>query len=137
MKKLLPLFEVPGISLVNLQFGKEAGEIAENGLADRFFDPMNAVKTFSDTAAVVANLDLVISVDTAVAHLAGAMGKPVWMIDRFDTDWRWLLPREDSPWYSTMRIFRQGEFGVWDPVVDRAHQALAEWLETSESVPHG
>jgi tetratricopeptide (TPR) repeat protein len=133
MEKLLSLFEVAGISWVNLQFGKEAGEIARNGLTERFFDPMSAVKTFSDTAGVVANLDLVISVDTAVAHLAGAMGKPVWMLDRFDTDWRWLLPREDSPWYPTMRIFRQREFGDWQPVVDRARQALGEWVGATGS----
>jgi Flp pilus assembly protein TadD len=134
MKKLLPLFEVAGISWVNLQFGKETGEIAENGLSERFFDPMAAVKTFSDTAAVIANLDLVLSVDTAVAHLAGAMGKPVWMLDRFDTDWRWLLPREDSPWYPTMRIFRQREFGDWQPVVDRARQTLGEWVAATGSI---
>jgi hypothetical protein len=134
MKKLLPLFEVAGISWVNLQFGKETGEIAENRLTERFFDPMAAVKTFSDTAAVIANLDLVLSVDTAVAHLAGAMGKPVWMLDRFDTDWRWLLPREDSPWYPTMRIFRQREFGDWQPVVDRARQALGEWVAATGSI---
>lgn len=136
MKKLLPLFAVAGISWINLQFGKESAEIAENGLTERFFDPMNEVKTFSDTAAVIANLDLVISVNTAVAHLAGAMGKPAWMLDRFDTDWRWLLPREDSPWYRTMRIFRQREFGDWQPVVERACQALREWTAVPGNIAH-
>jgi len=131
LKRLMPLFQVPGLSWVNLQFGKEAAEIADNGLAERFFDPMASIKTFSETAAVVANLDLVISVDTAVAHLAGAMGKPVWMLDRFDTDWRWLPPREDSPWYPTVRIFRQHEFGNWQPVVERVSTALAEWALTA------
>jgi hypothetical protein len=128
LKKLLPLFDVAGVAWVNLQMGKEAAEIGDNGLAERCFDPMPAVKSFADTAAVVANLDLVVSVDTAVAHLAGAMGKPVWMLDRYDTDWRWLPPREDSPWYPTLRVFRQREFGDWQPVVAAAVGALQHWL---------
>ena len=66
---------------------------------------------FEDTAALVVNLDLVISVDTAVAHLAGALGKPVWLLNRFDADWRWLMNRDDSPWYPTLRQFRQPSFG--------------------------
>ena len=127
LAKLAPLFAVSGIDWVNLQFGKEAAEIAGNGLTDRFWDPMAAVKSFSDTAAIIANLDLVISVDTAVAHLAAAMGRPVWLLDRFDTDWRWLPPREDSPWYRSLRMFRQAEFGDWQPVVDRVSAGLAEW----------
>ncbi|MGE5470057.1 MAG: tetratricopeptide repeat protein [Bacteroidota bacterium] len=121
---LRPLIEGDAVDWVNLQFGKEAAEIAENGWAERFFDPMAEVRDFSDTAAIIAHLDLVISVDTAVAHLAGAMGKPVWMLDRFDTDWRWLPPREDCPWYPAMRIFRQQEMGSWDGVVARAGKAL-------------
>lgn len=130
LAKLKPLFAVPDIAWVNLQFGKESAEIGENGLTERLFDPMPEVKTFFDTAAVIAQLDLVISVDTAVAHLAGAMGKPVWMIDRFDTDWRWLLDREDSPWYRTMRIFRQTEMGAWGPVIDRVGEALRHFRQT-------
>lgn len=133
LQTLRPLFEVPGIAWVNLQFGKEAKEIADNGLADRVFDAMATIKTFSDTAAVVANLDLVVSVDTAVAHLAGAMGRPVWMLDRFDTDWRWLPPREDSPWYGSLRAFRQTEFGDWQPVVARALAALNEWTAAQQA----
>ena len=80
---------------------------------------------FSDTAALVEALDLVISVDTAVAHLAGALGKPVWLLNRLDTDWRWLLEREDSPWYPTMRIFRQPRFGDWTSVIGRVAEELA------------
>ena len=132
LKKLAPLFEVPGIAWVNLQFGKEAAEIADNGLSGRIHDPMSTIKTFSDTAALVANLDLVISVDTAVAHLAGAMGRPVWILDRFDTDWRWLPPREDSPWYRSLRMFRQTGFGEWQPVIERALVALTEWAACSD-----
>ena len=79
---------------------------------------------FADTAAVVAGLDLVIAVDTAVAHLAGAMGRPVWMLSRFMGCWRWLRDREDSPWYPGMRIFRQERAGDWAGVMGRVRSAL-------------
>ncbi len=80
---------------------------------------MDDCKDFLDTAALVANLDLVISVDTAVAHLAGALGKPVWLLNRFASKWRWGLAREDSPWYPTMRIFREPAPDSWDEVLER------------------
>ena len=70
-------------------------------------DPMDLARDFADTAAIIANLDLVISVDTSVAHLAGAMGKPVFLLDRYDNCWRWLHGRTDTPWYPSMTIFRQ------------------------------
>ena len=76
-------------------------------------------RSFADTAALVANLDLVICVDTAVAHLAGAMGKPVWVLMPFVPDWRWMLDREDSPWYPTMRLFRQRRMGDWTEPIER------------------
>jgi ADP-heptose:LPS heptosyltransferase len=79
---------------------------------------------FTDTAAIVSNLDLVITVDSAVAHLAGALGKPVWTLLPFAPDWRWMLSREDSPWYPTMRLFRQSAPGDWTSVMDRVSTAL-------------
>jgi len=81
-------------------------------------------KDFGDTAALIAELDLVISVDTAVAHLAGAMGKPVWILLPFHPDFRWLRDREDSPWYPTARLFRQRQDGLWDDVIARVAQEL-------------
>ncbi len=81
------------------------------------------LKDFSDTAAMIAQLDLVIAVDTAVAHLAGAMGKPVWLLLPRAPDWRWLLERDRSPWYPTTRLFRAGADG-WPPVVMAVAQAL-------------
>lgn len=117
LEQLSPLLQIPGISWVSLQKGGGAVQISEEGWSGRIFDPMGEVNDFSGTAAIIANLDLVISVDTSVPHLAGAMGKPVWLLDRFDTDWRWLLGRSDSPWYPTMRIFRQTKFGDWAGVV--------------------
>jgi ADP-heptose:LPS heptosyltransferase len=80
---------------------------------------------FSDTAAFIDNLDLVISVDTSTAHLAGAMGKPVWILNRFDTCWRWLLDRSDSPWYPSVTLLRQPARGDWTSVVADARQRLA------------
>jgi len=73
--------------------------------------------SFSETAALIANVDLVVSVDTAIAHLAGAMGKPVWILLPFNPDWRWLLDRSDSPWYPTARLYRQTKIGDWDSVM--------------------
>jgi len=80
---------------------------------------------FADTAALIANLDLLITVDTAVAHLAGALGKPVSMLLKFRPDWRWLLDRSDSPWYPTMRLFRQPNRGDWDTPIGQIADALA------------
>ena len=77
------------------------------------------------TAAIVEALDLVVSVDTAVAHLAGALGKPVLLLDRYDNCWRWLHGREDTPWYPTMRILRQERAGDWPPVIARAAAIVA------------
>jgi ADP-heptose:LPS heptosyltransferase len=84
------------------------------------------LRDFSDTAAVLANLDLVISVDTAVAHLAGAMARPAWTLLKFAPDWRWLLGRGDCPWYPTMRLFRQQAPGAWDAVIEEVAQALQQ-----------
>jgi hypothetical protein len=79
---------------------------------------------FDDTAALIEALDLVISVDTATAHLAGALGKPVWLLNRAESDWRWLTDRTDSPWYPTMRVFRQRQSRQWEPVLREVAEAL-------------
>src|ERR1700746_3962756 len=79
---------------------------------------------FSDTAAIISNLDLVISVDTSVVHLAGALGKPVWILLPFVPDWRWLLDREDSPWYPAARLFRQATRGDWSRVIEKVSAEL-------------
>lgn len=83
---------------------------------------------FSDTAALIESLDLVISVDSAVAHLAGALGKPVWILLPYVADWRWLLEREDSPWYPSARLFRQASRGDWQDVLQRVSDELSRWL---------
>jgi hypothetical protein len=86
-------------------------------------------KDFSDTAAVIANLDLVITVDTAVAHLAGAMGKTTWILLPFDPDWRWMTERLDSPWYPTVRLFRQDRPGDWNGVMSSVCNALEQRMQ--------
>jgi hypothetical protein len=86
------------------------------------------IRDFSDTAALIVNLDLVISIDTSVAHLAGALGKPVWTLLPWVPDWRWMLDREDSPWYPTMRLFRQPSFRDWDSVIGRVRAELEKQI---------
>jgi hypothetical protein len=83
---------------------------------------------FSDTAALIENLDLVISVDTSVAHLAGALGKPFWLLNRYNSCWRWLRERDDSPWYPTARLFRQDATRDWDRVIARVQAALDDYV---------
>ena len=120
---LAPLGLVPDVRLVSLQKGPAAAEARTAGFD--LLDVMDDVGDFADTAAIVANLDLVISVDTSVVHLAGALGKPVFLLDRYDNCWRWLSGREDSPWYPSLRIFRQRQSGDWEPVIVRVATALA------------
>lgn len=97
----------------------------ENGkFSPHVIDLTGEIRDFADTAALIQNLDLVISIDTAVAHLAGALGKPVWTLLPFVPDWRWLLDREDSPWYPTMRLFRQPSPGDWHSVISRVGEEL-------------
>jgi tetratricopeptide (TPR) repeat protein len=120
---LLPLLKMDGVRFVSLQKGDAVNQIpADSALIDW----SEELTDFAETAALVANLDLVISVDTAVAHLAGALGKPVWLLNRFASEWRWLHNREDSPWYPDMRIFNQDEAGDWEAVVSRIVPALSQ-----------
>jgi hypothetical protein len=81
---------------------------------------------FTDTAALIENLDLIISVDTSTAHLAAAMGKPVWILNRFDNCWRWLLNRTDSPWYPTVKLYRQETKGDWESVCKNVYEDLSK-----------
>lgn len=124
LRPLLPLFEVPGVRFFGLQMGDGRQDMA--GLAlPRFTDLGAEIGDFGDSAAIMANLDLVISSCTAPAHLAGALGVPLWVLLPFSPDWRWLLEREDSPWYPTARLFRQPRRGDWATVVERVRAALA------------
>jgi len=123
LHKLLPLLSV-GAEVVSLQ--KDVRDADRDVLKANpvFLDFRNELKDFADTAALVSLLDLVVTVDTVPAHLAGALGKPVWVLLPFSPDWRWLLDREDSPWYPTARLFRQPAFGDWEGVVQRVTEAI-------------
>lgn len=111
---LAPLLKVAGIQWISLQMGRPASGLAID-------DPMPDVADFADTAAILASLDAVVSVDTSTVHLAGAMGVPVYLLDRYDNCWRWLSGRTDSPWYPRLRIFRQTRWGDWaTPIRDLA-----------------
>ena len=123
LDRLAPILAVHGVQFVSLQKECRPGEDpARFGM----LDPMGEVRDLADTAAIVAALDLVIAVDTSVVHLAGALGKPVWLLNRFDSCWRWLRERDDSPWYPALRQFRQRSLGDWDGAVAAAAAALAE-----------
>lgn len=122
--QLAPLWTAPGVSFYSLQKGEPATQAAECPAGMKWIDWTGELNDFADTAALIANLDLVISVDTAVAHLTGALGKPVWTLLPLIPDWRWLLKRDDSPWYPSMRLFRQSTAGEWSSVVTRMADAL-------------
>jgi len=125
---LAPLLETRGVNFVSLQLGAADDLSSLGDLARAVADFSVQIHDFGDTAAIMAGLDLVISTDTSVAHVAGALGKPVWLIDRFNTCWRWRLAADRSPWYPTMRIFRQERFGDWTAPLARVTAALATWL---------
>jgi tetratricopeptide (TPR) repeat protein len=123
LEEFSPLLDVPGIKFFSLQKGERAGQIGETGF--KMIDYMDECSDLLETSALVENLDLVISVDTVTVHLAGALGKPVWLLNRFETEWRWMLNREDSPWYPSMRIFRQSRPDDWSEVMARMSSALS------------
>jgi tetratricopeptide (TPR) repeat protein len=114
-----PLAQLAGDTLIfySLQKGIDAQQAKAPPEGMRLIDYTDELQDFSDTAALIENLDLVISIDTSVSHLAGALGRPVWTLLHRDADWRWLLDREDSRWYPTMRLFRQDATGQWDTAV--------------------
>jgi tetratricopeptide (TPR) repeat protein len=128
LEQFAPLAAIPGVTFFSLQKGDPARQL-ETFLAFKVIDYMNEVDDFADTAALVANLDLVIGVDTSVIHLAGAMGKRVLVLSRFDGCWRWLLERDDSPWYPSMRLFRQTSIGDWASVIENIRNALRSMTE--------
>ncbi len=117
------LSQIPGVSLYSLQFG-DSKEKAADYAELRITDLSSSVGDFATTAAFVDALDLIITVDTAMAHLAGALGKRVWTLLNHRCDWRWLMDRNDSPWYPTMTLFRQAALGSWSNVFEEVERAL-------------
>ncbi|MGD0768976.1 MAG: tetratricopeptide repeat protein [Tepidisphaeraceae bacterium] len=122
-----PLAAVPEVTFYGLQKGPEANQPVPPGL--RLIQMGEELGDFADTAALVSNLDLVISVDTSVVHLAGGLGRPVWTLIDSNPSFQWLRDRLDSPWYPTMRLFRQSCRGDWDSVITRVAEALSLWIK--------
>lgn len=118
------LNQIKDVTFFNLQKGHEASEIVDLPNNMKVVNHESALKSFSDTAALIANLDMVISTDNGVAHLVGALGKPMWVLTAYSPDWRWMMDREDSPWYPTARLFRQPEEGDWKTVMQRVANEL-------------
>ncbi len=128
----IPLLDIQGTSFYSLQKGSPSMD-SDNTLRENKIVNLNdQLKDFADTAAAIENLDLIISVDTAIVHLAGALGKPVWNLLHFAPDWRWQLNREDSPWYPNMRLFRQTRLNNWTDLFKQVKNALLEKINSSE-----
>ncbi|HWY88682.1 MAG TPA: glycosyltransferase family 9 protein, partial [Gemmataceae bacterium] len=123
------LARVDGIRLLSLQVGPGSEQLATAGFPVTDLGQRFDRSSLSDLAAVLMNMDLVISVETAPAHLAGALGVPAWILLPLKPDWRWLLERSDSPWYPTMRLFRQTRFGDWSEVFERVAREAAGIVE--------
>ena len=121
---LAPLGETPGATFYSLQKGAGAAQAASPPAGMRFVDLAPRIRDFADTAALIAQLDLVVTVDTSVANLAGAMAAPTWVLLSTVPDWRYHLERDGTPWYPTMRLFRQASDGDWAGVIARVAQAL-------------
>jgi tetratricopeptide (TPR) repeat protein len=131
--RLAPLLSVPGVQFVSLHREVRADDAP---ILQRFPDVAHfgaELTDFTDTAAVVADLDLVIGSDTAVIHLAGALAKPVWLLTKFSPDWRWMLDRQDNPWYPTAKLYRQPRLGDWESVVERVRQDLSELANATKA----
>lgn len=131
LRSLHPL-NIPGVEFYSLQKGEPAEAEFVQVKAEPWDGPdivdfTHEIEDFADTAALIEQLDLVIAVDTATAHLAGALAKPVWILNRFDGCWRWLKDRDDSPWYPTARLYRQARAGDWDGVMERVRRDLIDF----------
>jgi tetratricopeptide (TPR) repeat protein len=133
LSQFIALARIPGVRLISLQYKDGLEQLADLPADIRIETPgedfNSGSDAFIDTAAVMANLDLIVSCDTSIPHLAGALGLPTWIILKHVSDWRWLLGRDDSPWYPTVRLFRQPALGDWTSVVARVEQELRALLE--------
>ncbi len=131
----LPLLNLPEVEFYNLYKGPRLREMQTLFQQGKIQNLSERMRTFAETAALITQLDLVISVDSAPVHLTGALGKPAWVLLSCASDWRWLQNRQDSPWYPTVRIFRQSQFQDWDGVMAEVAAALQEELATAAAPP--
>ncbi|MGD0540893.1 MAG: tetratricopeptide repeat protein, partial [Tepidisphaeraceae bacterium] len=135
LSQLAPLAAAGGITFYSLQIGESASQATHPPPGMELLDLTAELRDFAETAGLISHLDLVVTVDTSVAHLAGAMGKPVWVMLSFVPDWRWLLDRGDSPWYPSMRLFRQTTPGQWDDVVQRVAHEIGRHPRSASGAP--
>jgi hypothetical protein len=133
LSEFLPLASIRNVEFYSLQKGRESEQTSAIARKMKLVDLTGKFEDFADTAALISQLDLVIGVDTAVIHLAAAMGKPAWLVLASVPDWRWLMHREDSPWYPTMRLFRQLSSCDWADVFKRVAGALAGEVQRGSS----
>jgi len=126
IETLIPLLNIRGIKFFSLQMGEKSKELNLFGLNNRITDLSPDLKDTWDTAAAISLMDLIISVDTSVGHLSGAIARHTWLMLPFAPDWRWMLKREDTPWYPTVRLFRQPEPGDWGTVVEKIKRELTQ-----------
>jgi hypothetical protein len=131
LSQLQSLLSLPGLRFFSIQIGPSASQLSEY---PEVIDLQSSIHDLADTAAIVSKLDLVITVDSAVAHLTGALGRPAWVLIPFAPDWRWLLDRDDSPWYPTLRVFRQPRLGDWVSAIQRVRMEL-NWLLRNGGLP--
>jgi hypothetical protein len=131
---LSPLAAIDGLTFFSLQKGPAAEQARDPPAGMKLVDLSPHLHDFADTSAAIANLDLVITTCTSVAHLAGALGKPVWIMLAHVADWMWLIGREDTPWYPSARLFRQPAPGAWDPVINHIAGELCRLVKGERSV---
>ena len=134
LELFLGLVDLERVSLYSLQVGQDACQIEPYLVDSRIHNLNPLIRDFQDTASLISQLDLVITIDTSVAHLAGAMGKPVWVLLPYVSDWRWFLDRSDSPWYPTMRLFRQFKRGDWSAVFEQVKSKLTQVLQGNNPI---
>jgi len=128
LESLKALWAIPGLSFISLQKGQGEAE-AQHPPSDQPLIHLGSdIQDFSDSAAIINQLDLLVCVDTAIAHLAGALNRPVWVLAPYAADWRWMMDREDSPWYPSLRLFRQKQRGLWAPVIESVATELKQLL---------
>ncbi len=137
LEDFAPLAAIEGVTLYSLQKGPPVSQIEQYRQSVPVVDLGCHINDFADTAAAIENMDLVVSVDTCVLHLAGAMGKPAWALICAAPEWRWLLNREDSPWYPTMRLFRQEHLGQWTDVFERVRRELERLVPRRSTTQDG
>jgi ADP-heptose:LPS heptosyltransferase len=127
---MLPSLLIPDVQFFSIQKDLRAGDAEVLKRHPQIEHLGGEIDTFGDTAAIISAMDLVISSDTSVVHLAGALGKPVWILLQYVPDWRWLLDRDDNPWYPTTRLFRQDVKRTWDGVITRVQAALQTFAQS-------